>query len=400
MTKTHKIRTPIPMLQIITAGGLRFSTLVELWGPNRAGKSTVCYQTAGYFLQDYGDKARLKILDSESSVDELRLIETFGINSSDPRVEIKPAHFLEDGFLRIMDWIRDLSDDEFMMVIWDTMSASPTQSSFNATQQDARQQGSRSKGDGEEKKKKNQSINMFSGGMQDRPRVIKFCLRQIMSDIYGKNVTVWLPNQVFSSMTPYGASEVRGEGSALQHDIHYSLRFKRLKVDTDGELIANFTMSQVSLVKSKFSPEFQKSPLFIDNVSGGLIVESMSIFLLARDMNLIEEYGGGWFNVKDTDGNLVFEKKKQWKDLVASEEAYKALLLKLTKSVRQKFRIVNRIYEMDGFPPVEEPDRPSNLGSKGIMYDLRSCVKNGGDQNEKKQKKEDKKEKGAGELPA
>ena len=57
MKKIDFIRTPIPFFQIMSGGGIRFSTLTELWGAPKAGKSTFCYQCAGNFLEDYGDKA-------------------------------------------------------------------------------------------------------------------------------------------------------------------------------------------------------------------------------------------------------------------------------------------------------------------------------------------------------
>ena len=129
--KIELIRTPIPMLQIVTAGGIRFSTLVELWGANKAGKSTTCYQTAGYFLEDYGEKARVKILDSETSSDFIRLL-AFGLDEeNDPRVDIKPAIFLEDGFFKIFEWINELPEGHYMLIIWDTISSCNSKQAYD-----------------------------------------------------------------------------------------------------------------------------------------------------------------------------------------------------------------------------------------------------------------------------
>lgn len=347
------IRTPIPMLQIITGGGIRFSTMIELWGSTKAGKSTTCYQSAGYFLEDFGDKALLKVLDSESSFDEIRMKFVFGLdNRNDSRIEIKPAFFVEDGMKKIIDWVSELPDDKYMMIIWDTISTSPTKSSYNATRE----------------AKTSDDMTMWSGGQGDRPRVIKHYSRDIMSSIYNKNVSVWFPNQVFSSMNSYGASEVSGEGSAFHHNLHYSLHFKRKEAvfEKGEENISNHTISNVSLTKSKFSPEFKETPIFINNKLGGIIDERMSFFLHAKNQERIQN-AGGYFYYK----LIPDEKKKQlvpdpnakgmrWKDLVSSDEAYNFLVKQMILDMRRQFPVVDKLYQVQGHPSLSSYEDYTN----------------------------------------
>lgn len=343
--KIELIRTPLPQLQIMTAGGVRFSTLIHLWGSNKAGKSTTCYQTGGYFLQDYGENARLKILDSETSADFIRLL-SFGIDiTHDMRVEVKPAMFIEDGMFSIMQWVKELKPNERLMIIWDTIAASPTKSSYLAATEAA----------------DSSSIKMYSGGMSDRTRVIKHFLRQIMSDIYGKKVTVWFPNQVFASMDQYGPKLISGEGNALQHDIHYSLFFARKDsaVVHDASHVADHTESEYALTKSKFSPEFSKCPLYIDNTKGGVIDERESLFMLGKEITIKGEdgkeralviTGGGWFKV------IPDSKNRRWDELVKDDESYKYLLSTMVKIVRKKFPTIDRGYLVQGYPALESSE--------------------------------------------
>jgi RecA/RadA recombinase len=342
--KIEMIRTPIPMLQIVTAGGVRFSTLVELWGANRAGKSTTCYQTAGYFLQDYGDKAHVKIIDSETSADFIRLL-SFGVDiDGDPRVEVKPALFLEEGFFRIFDWVKELPDDHYMLIIWDTISSCNSKQAYDEA----------------ENAKSADKLNINAGGMGTRQKVLKHYLRQVMGKIYAKKISVWLPNQVFASMDQFSPKEQSGEGNALKHDTHYSLHFQRggRTKDADGKKkdidyensIAKYTVSRVSLTKSKFSPEFERSPIYIDNTKGGVIDEMYSLFLHALEKERLEKNSQGRFvNVipgRDT-GML-------WGDLVKSEEAYLHIIRGMVREIREKHPVIDRMYQNQEIPEFGE----------------------------------------------
>jgi RecA/RadA recombinase len=355
--KIPLIRTPIPLLQLITGGGIRFSTLVELYGPNRSGKTTTCYQSAGYLLEDYGDQALLKILDSESSVDEVRMEDSFGLDVvNDRRIEVAPAHFLEQGFLKVIEWAKTMPKNSYMMILWDTLSASPTKNDYEALLKDdkkeeedeEKQEKKKKSSKDKNAKKKKDPQSLYSAGMGARQRVIKHFLRLVMSEIYGKNISLWMPNQVFANISGYGAKEMKGEGTALQHDIHYSLKFQRNEVNIDQEdKVADYTLSHVSLTKSKFSPEFDRCPIFMDNTKGGRIIESTSMFTLAVETGLILESKGFYrLNPEDTG--------RRWDSILQDANLYKRVLFTLTDQVRRKYPIVDKLYMLNGYPPLEQ----------------------------------------------
>lgn len=377
--KIPLIRTPIPLLQLITAGGIRFSTLVELWGPNRSGKTTTCYQAGGYFLEDFGDLARLVILDSESSVDAVRMEDSFGLDvNNDKRIDVVPAHFLEQGFLQVIDLSRNLKKDQYMMVIWDTLSASPTKSAYDTVlKQDGeeeKQEKKTSKKSSEKDKKKKDKTSMYGAGMGERQRVIKHFLRLVMSEIYGKNISLWMPNQVFANIGK-GAPLIRGEGNTLQHDTHYSLQFKRLSMKVEEEeKLADNTISTVSLVKSKFSPEFDRCPIFMDNTKGGRIVEATSVMMLAVEMGLIQE-NKGYYRI---DPNNKDEKGQRWASILEDEKLYSQVLYTITDRTRRKYPIVDKLYIMQGHKALVEVKEKKAKTIQPLASNLTEALKHAG----------------------
>lgn len=345
--KIDFIRTPLPMLQVITGGGIRFSTLVELYGSNKSGKTTTCYQSGGYFLDDYGDEAELKVLDSEISIDYNRLL-SFGIHGDDPRLEIVPAAFIEDGMLKIFKWIEGLKPNHKMMIIWDTLSASPSRSAYDSAMT----------------ANKPEELKMYSGGMIDRPRIIKHYLRQVMTLLYGRKASLWMPNQVFATLDTYGPAMAAGEGSALKHDKHYSLLFARRDSDVtveEGSCAVVQTVSGYCLTKSKFSPEFKGAkggtgvPLYIDNTQGGVIDERLSLFYTSLEEQLIIQKGG-WYKL-DEDG-----KSYHMSEFIESDDTYRELVSRLILKFRSKFPTVDRIYLSQGYPPLadSQKSKPKN----------------------------------------
>ena len=277
---TRTVQTPCSYFNMIS-GGLRFSTLVECWGANQTGKSTFCYQTVSNFLKEYPD-GEFKLLTPEGKVDETRMKYAFGIPLD--RIDLIAAQTLEDGFFEIGE---RLNTKKPTIILWDTISAAPTKASFESQQKATVAPTD----DGADKNK----MGMFAGGRTERPRVIKHYLRNLLSMMYEQPVIIMLPNQVFSSMDMYNPGEQSGEGSALKHDLHYSFHFKtkNSEITYDAKTgLADYTISEVELTKSKYCPKFEWKPIYIDNANGGIIDPLKSIALTAFRLGII-------FKVKD-----------------------------------------------------------------------------------------------------
>lgn len=339
------VRTPIKYFDMIS-GGLRFSTLAEFFGSNSSGKSTTCYQICGYFMQDYPD-GRVILLDTESSFDELRCKYVFNwdltlnpdYNPDKPntyenhkykRVINVPTPSLEFGFLQLTQILSECEKTP-TIVFWDTLAAAPTDRALSEAM------AAKSVGD----------IKMHGQGMMDRPRIIKYHLRNIMSLIYMKPAIVLIPNQVFSDVGSYTGGDVAGEGSALKHDRHYSFKFKlksNSSNEVDGEVgLIKTKTTLVSLAKSKFSPQFIDVPALIDIAQGGKIDEDQSLLLLAVQLGFIKQTSGWWYLDEGKPANEV--QKCRWTAILEKKDEWvKIVDRKMRRDIIDKFFLVRMLY--------------------------------------------------------
>jgi len=356
------VRTPIEYFNLI-AGGLRFSTLVEAWGANRSGKTTMCYQTIGYFMEDFKD-GEVHLLDNESSFDELRCRHVFKWDLKEnkkydhskqdsikkdtwlyKRVNLVPIKTLEEGFWQIIQILKAHKGPYPIIIMWDTIDSAPSKSSYesalNAEAPD--------------------KMSMYSGGMGDRARIIKHYLQDVMALMFRKRAILLLPNQIHSGIGQYAKAENVGGGNALKHNRHYSFYFKLLGGDNikyDDMSLVSQVVSDVSLTKSKFSPGFQTVPIFIDVRAGGVIDETQSLMLAANRFGFIQdkltEKGKrtGWYLI---DHPSFGDKPVRWGDLAERRDEFmptvkKAILAKLASThflIKMLYQEMGRMAEVD-----------------------------------------------------
>lgn len=186
-----KVATPIYALNCLLGGGLPLGAILEVYGPNAAGKSSLMYETLGNFQKDYPDGVAF-IIDSEASTDDTRL-KALGV---DPlRAPRMGASTLEDGFEQIVAILKKMTNDKRykgfpVFIIWDTIAATPTRAQL------------------EEGK-------MYAGGMAERARILKTSLTNIFTLIEKQNVLLVLLNQVMAEIGGWRPGETSAGGNAL-----------------------------------------------------------------------------------------------------------------------------------------------------------------------------------------
>lgn len=127
LTDKPKVKTPIYALNDLLGGGIPLGSILEVYGPNAAGKSSFMYETLGNFQKQYSDGVAF-IVDSEASTDDSRLRQ-LGV---DPlRAPRMGASSLEDGFEQIIKILKKMSDDKRyngfpVFIIWDELKLCPT----------------------------------------------------------------------------------------------------------------------------------------------------------------------------------------------------------------------------------------------------------------------------------
>lgn len=120
----NKVKTPIYALNDFLGGGLPLGAILEVYGPNASGKSSLMYQTLGNFQKDYPNGVAF-ILDSEASTDNYRLSQ-LGVDVS--RVPRMGASTLEDGFEQIIGILNKMVNNPIykdipVMILWDKMKS-------------------------------------------------------------------------------------------------------------------------------------------------------------------------------------------------------------------------------------------------------------------------------------
>lgn len=241
-----KVETPLIALNCLLGGGLPLGAILEVFGPNAAGKSSLMYETLGNFQRQY-PKGVAFIIDSETSTDDARLRQ-LGV---DPlRAPRMGAATLEDGFEQISKIMKKMIDDDRykdfpVMIVWDTIAACNTRA-------------------------QSKSGDMYGGGIAEKARILKTSLTNIFPLIEKQNVLLVLLNQITAEIGGWKPGITSSGGNALRHDIHMRLEIDGGKTNYEG-VYAIEKYSKLSVVKSKVSPIMGGFPIIIDITQGGVV---------------------------------------------------------------------------------------------------------------------------------
>lgn len=270
-----KVETPIIALNDLLGGGLPLGAILEVYGPNASGKSSLMYETLGNFQRQYPNGVAF-IIDTETSTDDSRLRQ-LGVDPS--RAPRMGASTLEDGFEQMIKIMRKMVDDERykgfpVFILWDTLGAA----------------GSRSQID---------SGDMYSKGMAEKARIIKSSLTAIFPLIEKLDVIVVLLNQVMAEIGGWRPGITSSGGHALRHDVHIRLEINGGKTSYDG-IYPVSKYSELSINKSKISPIINKFPVQIDITKGGVVDRNLSFIWWITNLTEPTVFStGSWWKVSE-----------------------------------------------------------------------------------------------------
>ena len=287
----HIVATPLLLLNRFLKGGIPSSSIIEVYGAPKAGKSTLTYMIAGSFQKDHKDGI-VYIIDSERSIEAQRMA-SFGMDNK--RIIVQPVDSLEDAYIKMncfLDKISELSEKKKkgeantpVMIIWDTIAATKSQAKID-----------------------NPGV-ANPGGLNEEARINKKELACLSVKLSKVSASLWIINQVFTHFNKYGGtSEDSGGGFGLKHGAHYKLQVKLVKQhwvggigndekDEDEGFLGSTQNSYVNLTKSKSTPSIRNIPLVINTLEGGAIDSNMSILLFFKEQALLEEPSKGWFTL-------------------------------------------------------------------------------------------------------
>ena len=352
------IPTPIETINALGCGGLRQGTITEVWGSPKSGKSTFSYQTASKFLERYPKKGIVLIIDSELSVDEIRLKHAFDLEvgtfvkssyespdkmeiqedeGKDHRVILAPGMTIEMAGSMIRNLgTKYLRQGHYVLVIWDSITASQPASEYDEIVKSIKDGG---------------IASQYSGGMMLRARVLKFELNNLLKVMYREPISILLINQATTKIGQWRSGETSGGGYGKEHNIHYKIRFSFKKSLEQKSLgISRGTYSIVDVEKSKFTPRVSNIPIYIYDDLGGVICPKLEVLEKSRDFGLIKQ-SGPWYSLSDELKDKVPEGKDSkfhgWENFVKNSDDLMPLLqASIIKKIREDYSLVNFTYKV------------------------------------------------------
>ena len=360
-----KVETPVYALNDLLGGGLPLGAILEVFGPNAAGKSSMMYETLGNFQKQYPNGVAF-IIDSEASTDDSRLRQ-LGVDPA--RAPRMGASSLEDGFEQIIKILKKMVDNSAykgfpVFILWDTIAATPTRAQLNTGE-------------------------MYGGGMAERARILKTSLTNVFTLIEKQNVLLVLLNQVMAEIGGWRPGLTSAGGNALKHDVHMRLEVDGGRTDFDG-VYATQKNSSLNISKSKVSPLMNGMPIIIDITKGGVIDRGGSLLAWMMKVNpalfkqsqwweieswVYEKYKPYWskfsglyprfrqarlWELARGDQNFVDLLQLIWLDLISERYVLqKEVCAKLRSEIEAKLMVNLQVSYEELNPPAESPEVPS-----------------------------------------
>lgn len=273
-------------------GGVPRGRIVEVYGPESSGKTTLCSHIIANAQKAGGNCA---FIDTEHALDP-RYLEVIGVNTQDLLVSQPDCG--EDALNITEALVRSNSLD---VIVIDSVAALVPRAEIEGQMGDTHV------------------------GLQ--ARLMSQALRKITGAVSRSRTCLIFTNQIRMKIgVMFGSPETTAGGNALKFYASVRMDIRRIESlkDNTGEVIGNRV--RVKVVKNKVAAPFRKAEFEIMYNEG--ISRSGSILDVALDMGLIEKRGS-WFS---RDGNQLGQGREQVKQTIREDEALqKDLLDKIRK---------------------------------------------------------------------
>lgn len=264
------VKTGSLTLDIATGvGGNPKGKLIEIYGPESSGKSTLCLHFISEF-QKAGEKTML--VDFEQSFDK-KYAKAIGVHVEE--LFIAQPETMEDGYNIIYEAVLS---KEFGLIVLDSQTAMPPKASLESEIGDAK--------------------------MALQARVNNDALRKIKPNLMPTGTTMITISQLRTNIGGYGDPNVPSGGNAYK--FYADMRYKVSK-QLDREHVLNKTT--VEIVKNKCAAPFGKAEF---KIKWGFGIDRMQEILdLAVEYKLINK-AGSWYSIEDGSKLQGDEKVKEF----------------------------------------------------------------------------------------
>ena len=280
-------------------GGVPRGRIVEVYGPESSGKTTLCLHILANAQKADGICA---IIDAEHALDPT-YAKKIGVNIDGLLVSQPDCG--EDALNIAETLIRSNSID---VLVIDSVAALVPKAEIEGQMGDSHM------------------------GLQ--ARLMSQALRKITGAVSRSKTCVIFTNQIRSKIgVMFGSPETTTGGNALKFYCSIRMDIRKIAIikDNKGEPIGNRT--RVKVVKNKLAPPFREAEFDIQYSEG--ISRSGSILDVATDMGIIQKRGS-WFSM---DGEQLGQGREQTKEFIQTEDG---LQKKILKSIRDKVNGVEK----------------------------------------------------------
>ncbi len=287
-------------------GGLPRGRIVEIYGPESSGKTTICLHAIAEAQKQGGIAA---FIDAEHALD-INYAKRLGVDVQN--LLISQPDYGEQA-LEIVDTL--VRSNALDIIVIDSVAALVPRSEIEG--------------------------DMGDPQMGVQARLMSQALRKITGAVSRSKTCVIFTNQLRSKIgVMFGSPETTTGGNALKFYASVRLDIRRIAAIKDGqEIVGNRT--KVKVVKSKVAPPFKQVEFDILYNHG--ISKEGDLIDMAVEKGLVKK-SGAWF----TYGEERFQGREQFRRALVEDESLKA---KLEKEVKIKLGMINE-------------EEPKNNGAK------------------------------------
>lgn len=284
-------------------GGFPIGRIVECYGPNSSGKTSIAYSLCAQAQKQYPEKLIL-FIDAEHAAD-LYYMEQFGINTdSDHLIFVQPDS-IEQSFNIMLEYA---ATGLFSLIILDSIGGSATEDIL-AKGVDELTMGSLAK--------------KMSTGLTK--------LKNILSQT---DTLLYMTNQIYAKMSLYGGNETKGgQAAKFYSSIRLEISKRDLVADEDDKEVIKGQVLKWKVVKNKVGQPYQEGETTL--IFGQGFDQFVEIVELSIKKGWINQ-GGAWFSFLTKDNKeMKFQGKHRLIDYFRNSpedfEYYKERVLESLK---------------------------------------------------------------------
>ncbi len=294
-------------------GGVPRGRIVEIYGPESSGKTTLCLHIIAEAQKSGGLAA---FIDAEHALD-LNYAKRLGVDASN--ILLSQPDFGEQA-LEIVDTL--IRSNALDVIVVDSVAALVPRSEIEG--------------------------DMGDPQMAMQARLMSQALRKITGAISKSKTCVIFTNQLRSKIgVMFGNPETTTGGNALKFYASLRLDIRRIAAIKDGNNVVG-NRTKVKIVKSKVAPPFKEVEFDILYNEG--ISKAGDVIDLATDKNILKK-SGAWFTYKED----RFQGREQLKQKLLED---KELFISLENEVKTTLGMINK-EETESKHQKEEPEPKS-----------------------------------------